>query len=303
MDRVDSLTHALVAAILAYSLGFPQLLPFVVIGAVIIDTDVLFSLISDRHPSLYLFVHGGIAHSFVGVVVMSALAYTGIALAALTGFIDPALLIRAGPGGFAAVLAGAFLHIAMDLPATPGIPLLAPKSDKKYALFILPGPSILLMAISLFFLCWMALGVVTFAQGMVAYSAIFVAFLLVRSVAFVASRPALKGAFKVIPQPDPRRWHAIYDDGDEWTVIEFRLGRGFGDPACYPKYTWTDPEHIAPYLSVPEVRRLLYTSYIVTARNEGDTLVFADPVRESGRLFYPPHFKRVAIDLHRHPAA
>ena len=176
---MDSLTHALAAAIIAYSIGFPQFIPFAVIGAVIIDTDIIFSLISDSHPSLYLFVHGGIAHSLTGAVVMSALAYTGITLAALVGLINPALLVRAGPAGFAAVLFGAFLHIAMDLPATPGIPLFAPKSDKKYALFILPGPSLFMLTVSLFFLIWLALGVVTLAEGMATYAAILVAFLLV----------------------------------------------------------------------------------------------------------------------------
>ena len=295
---MDSLTHALAAAILAYVLGFPQYIPFIVIGAVIIDADVLFGLFSKNSPDAYLFVHGGIAHSIAGVCIMSASACAGIGLAALAGFIDPAAIT---PAACAALFAGGFLHIAMDLPASPGIPLFAPISDKKYALFVLPGPSMLLLASSLFFLIWMALGVVTLAEGMVVYAAIFFAFLLVRSVAFAASRPALKGAYRVLPQPDPRRWVAFYDDGDEWTVVEFLLGKGFGDPACYPKYTWTDPAHVAPYVSLPEVRGLLYNSYIVTARKEGDSLILADPVRESGRLFYPPYYKRVVIPVTQPP--
>lgn len=296
---MDSLTHALAAAILAYVLGFPQYIPFIVIGAVIIDADVLFGLFSKNSPEAYLFVHGGIAHSIAGVCIMSASACAGICLAALAGFASPALLT---PAACAAVFAGGFLHIAMDLPASPGIPLFAPGSDKKYALFILPGPSLLMMGVSLFFLIWMALGVVTLADGMIAYAAIFFAYLAVRSVAFLLSRHELKGAFLVIPGPDPRRWLAMYDDGDEWTVIEFLLGKGFGEPACYRKYLWTTPEHVAPFLPLPEVRRLLYNSYIVTAKKEGDTLTLADPVRESGRLFYPPQFKRVVIPL-VHPVA
>jgi len=292
---VDSLTHGLVAAILAYILGFPQLIPFAVIGVVIIDTDVLFSLISDRHPSLYLFVHGGIAHSLAGAVVMSVLAYAGISLATLAGVIDPAILVRAGPAGFAAVLAGAFLHIAMDLPATPGIPLLAPKSDKKYALFILPGPSIFLMAVSLFFLFWMALGVVNVAQGMVAYAAILVAFLLVRFVAFLVSRPALRGTMRAIPQVNPLRWLAISDSGDAWTAQDYRIGLGMTDTVIMPKFRNTSAEEVAQYLAMPEVKRLMYQSYIVTAEQEGNNLILSDPLRESGRLFYPPHFKKVTI--------
>jgi inner membrane protein len=289
---VDSLTHALAAAILAYVLGFPQYIPFIVIGAVIIDADVLFSLFSKNSPGLYLFVHGGIAHSLIGVCIMAASACTGIGLAALAGFVNPAAIT---PAACAMVFAGGFLHIAMDLPASPGIPLFFPKTDRKYALFILPGPSLILLAASLFFLIWMALGVVTLAQGILAYAAIFFAFLLVRFVAFLLSRPALKGAFKVLPQPDPRRWLAFYDDGDRWRVADLVLGWGWGDPACYPKYTGTDPAHVAPYASRDEVKGLVYNSYIVTAKQEGDTLVLADPVRESGRLFYPPQHKRVTI--------
>lgn len=292
---MDSLTHGLVAAILAYVLGFPQFVPFVVIGAVIIDADVFFALISDRHPSLYLFVHGGIAHSFFGVVVMSAIAYAGIAIATLVGLVNPVVLFGAGAAGGCAILAGAFLHIAMDLPATPGIPLFAPESDKKYALFILPGPSILLMAVSLFFLAWMALGVVTFAGGMIAYAAILISFLLVRFIAFLVSRPAVRGTLWAIPQVNPLRWFLIRDSGDAWIVRDYRIGLGMTEPVTCPKFSGTDAQGVAPYLTVPEVRRLQYTSYIVTAKKEGDVLILADPVRESGRLFYPPHFKQVRI--------
>ena len=93
---MDSLTHALVADILSYSLGFPQFIPFAVIGAVIIDTDVLFSRISDRHPSLYLFAHGGIAHSLAGAVVLSALAYTGMDLVEFRQGDDMRLEMKSG---------------------------------------------------------------------------------------------------------------------------------------------------------------------------------------------------------------
>ena len=51
--------------------------------------------------------------------------------------------------GFAAVLAGALLHLAIDVLACPGIPLLAPVADRKYTMGILPGPSILLACAAL----------------------------------------------------------------------------------------------------------------------------------------------------------
>ena len=62
------------------------------------------------------------------------------------------------------------------------------------------------MGASLFFLLWMALGVVTFAEGIKGYAAIFGVFLLVRCIAFLVSRPALRGAVCAIPQANPLRW-------------------------------------------------------------------------------------------------
>ena len=299
---MDSLTHALVAAILAYVPGFPHLLPFFVLGAVIIDADILFMFFSRHHPSLYLFIHGGIAHSLAGAVAISVLAYAGIMLATLAGPISPAVIAGAGPAGFAAVLAGAALHLAMDLPATPGIPLLAPFSDRKFSLFVLPGPSILLMAASLFFAIWLVLGVVTLAEGMAVYIAIFCAFLIVRAIAFGISRPALRGAMRAIPQPDPRWWLAISDRGDAWTVQEYRMGAGCSEAVAYPKYRNLSAAEAAPYLALPEVRRLQYHSYIVTAEKEGGTVLFSDPLRVSGRVFYPPHYRQVRVAA-REPAA
>ncbi|HNX18238.1 MAG TPA: metal-dependent hydrolase [Methanoregula sp.] len=292
---MDSLTHALAAAVITYILGVPELMPFAVTGVVIIDADVLYSLFSNRHPSLYLFVHGGITHSFLGAVVMSVLAYAGIALFSVAGIIDPAFLVRAGYYGFFAVLAGAFLHIAMDLPATPGIPLFAPKSDTKYALFILPGPSIFMFVISLVFLTWMAIGITTFEKGMPLYLAIFGAFLLFRFVAYLFSRPGLRGTWRAIPQVNPLYWLAINDSGNAWTVRDYRIGRGIMNEVIYPKFTGTDSGEIARYQGLPEIRRLNYTSYIVTAKKEGDTITLSDPIRESERLFYPPQFKRVTL--------
>jgi len=88
---VDSLTHALTAAVFAYILGIPELLPFLVLGAVIIDADIFFSRVSDSNPRLYLFTHGGMAHSIGGAVGVAVLAWVGIALATLAGAVTPAL--------------------------------------------------------------------------------------------------------------------------------------------------------------------------------------------------------------------
>jgi len=293
---VDSITHALIAAIVFSSLGLPKLLPFGVLGVVIIDADIIFSLFSHNHPALYLFVHGGIAHSLSGAVAMAFLAYAGCLTAAFFGLVNPLFITSAGFAGFGAVCAGIVLHFALDIPAAPGIPLFAPFSDQKFSLFILPGPSSILLAASLFFIVWMALGVVSFLQGMAVYAAIFVVFILCRCAAFLASRPGLHGTTCALPQINPFRWLAISETPEGWDVWEHTIGSGPGDVTVYPKFRNTSSEEIAPYRSNPEVRRLYYHSYIVTAEREGNTLIFTDPLRVSARIFYPPHFKEVRIE-------
>ncbi len=121
-----------------------RLLPFAVLGTVIPDADIFYSFISDKAPSLYLFTHGGISHSLAGAFVLSILSYGVVTSIALIGIIPFSLVAIGGVSGFAAVLTGALLHIAIDVLACPGIPLLAPVSDRKYTIGILPGPSILL---------------------------------------------------------------------------------------------------------------------------------------------------------------
>jgi inner membrane protein len=152
-----------------------------------------------------------------------------------------------------------------------------------------------MLAVSLFFLIWMAFGVVTLAEGMVAYAAILIMFLLVRFLAFLVSRPALRGTVQVIPQVNPLRWLAITDSGDTWMAQDYRIGRGMADPVNYPKFKNTSPGEVAPCLTLPEVRRLRYYSYIMTSEKKEGAIIISDPLRVSGRLFYPPHFKQVRI--------
>lgn len=298
---MDSLTHALTAAVLAYTLGLPQLLPFVVLGAVIIDADIFFSRVSDSNPRLYLFTHGGCAHSLGGAVVMAVLAWAGIALATLAGMITPALPAPAGLIAFAAVLGGAFLHIGLDTLACPGIPLFAPFSDTKYTAGILPGPSMLLAVTSIVFLIGMGLGVISFPGMILPYVAIICAFLAVRLAAFCGVRAVfradLHGNGRAVPMISPLRWLLIGETPDAWTVREYRTLRGTTEPMIFLKYRHTTAEAVAPYLIVPEVRRVRYHSYITTVEQEEADLVVADPLRKAGLIFYPPYFTEVRIPL------
>ncbi|HIH03634.1 MAG TPA: metal-dependent hydrolase, partial [Methanoregulaceae archaeon] len=124
---MDSLTHGLTAAIVAYALGLPGLTLFAVAGSMIVDADVLFARAFDRNPERYLFTHGGIAHSLAGGAVMALPAWAVVAPAAGAGLFPPAISGAALPAAFAAALAGAYLHLGLDWLACPGLPLFAPR--------------------------------------------------------------------------------------------------------------------------------------------------------------------------------
>jgi inner membrane protein len=230
------------------------------------------------------------------VVVVSVIAWTTAISVPATGFVHPLLPVPAA-SAFAAVLAGALLHIGLDILAVPGLPLLAPFSDRKYTAGFLPGPSILLMADSLFFLIWMSLGGIGLSAMALMYAAIFAAFITVRLAAFCSVRTTLHGTGRAVPAINPLRWLVIGEVPDAWTVAEYRIGKGLGDREYLMKYQSTSAEEIAALLIMPEVRRFLFHSYLVTAEKVGDEIVFSDPLRESRRIFYPPHYTRVCIHL------
>jgi inner membrane protein len=292
---VDVFTHALTAALLADVLNLSQVLPFVVLGAVIADTDILFGWISDRSPSLYLFIHGGFSHSIAGTVVLSAIAWA--AASVVMGHLHFGVLIPAAPLTFAAVLAGALLHICLDTLAVPGLPLLAPFSDRKYTAGLLPGPSIFLMAVSLFFVILAVLGAVDLSVMILPYAGVFAAFLAMRLTTFCIARTALHGNGRAIPTINPLRWQVIKETPEAWTVSDYRIGKGMGEEEYFMKYRSTSAGETSAFLMLPEVRRLQFHSSIVIAEKVGDAIIFSDPLRESGRIFYPPHYKRVSVSL------
>ena len=65
---MDSITHALLIATLLTASGAPGLIVFGILGAVILDADILFHLVSSKRPTLYMFIHGGAAHSIAGAI-------------------------------------------------------------------------------------------------------------------------------------------------------------------------------------------------------------------------------------------
>ena len=296
---MDALSHSLIAWILFSQTGLSPLLPFAILGAVILDVDIFFSLISDSIPSLYQFTHGGIAHSLAGALVLSVLAYLAIVLIAFIGIIPPPALAGYGVYGFAAVLVGALFHLAIDVLACPGIPLLAPFVDRKYTLGILPGPSILLAGAALGFVVVTITQLLAFPQALTFYAWAVLLYLIVRLGSFLFAFIRLPG--RKVPGVNPFRWLSIREYETYWTVRQYTLFRGFSGESVFYKYKDTSADEVKSALRFPEVRRLFFHSSCVTAERIGSVLILTDPLREKGFLYYPPHYKRVAVTIDDQP--
>lgn len=292
---MDALSHALVVIIILLALGLPALIPFAIIGAVILDVDIFFSLISDKSPRLYLFTHGGIAHSIFGAVVISALAYLSILGITVAGVIPSSLYPGSGIAVFAIILAGAFLHLFIDLLACPGIPILAPFSKAKFTLGILPGPSVLVMGSAIAVLFLIISSRVPIFATLSVYAIVVVLYLVFRTAMFLFAAAILPG--RRVPTINPFRWLVITENDTEYSVRYYMAFSGFSNVEVFEKYRNTNPGEVKRYFNMPEVRRLMFNSYIAIAERSGATLIISDPLREKGYLYYPPKYKLVAITL------
>jgi inner membrane protein len=291
---VDALSHALIAYILFSVPGLIPLIPFAILGAVIMDADILFSWISDRIPSLYLFTHGGITHSIVGAVVLSLLAYFTVISLSVAGIIS-ADVPAPGVFGFAAILAGAFLHIVIDVSAVPGIPVLAPFSDRKYSLNILPGPSLLLFIAAFALVMEVALSMATFSSAIELYGIVVVLYITVRAGMFLAVGTQLPG--RKIPSVNPLRWLVILEDATSYRIRTYTLFKGYSEETVFEKFRNTNASDLFAVSQFPEVRRFLFFSYAVTAERNGQGIILADPLREKGLLYYPSKYKRIEVKI------
>ncbi|MDD1695765.1 MAG: metal-dependent hydrolase [Methanoregula sp.] len=292
---VDALSHALIAVILFSAAGLTELIPFAILGAVIMDADIVFSWISDRIPSLYLFTHGGITHSIAGAVVISILTYVVIILLATAGIIPTGVPAAAGVSGFAAVLAGALLHIAIDVSAIPGIPVFAPFSERKYSLGILPGPSLLLFVAAVALVMETALSMVMFSSALELFGIVVVIYFTVRVGMFLAVGVQLPG--RKIPSVNPLQWLVIREDETTYRIRTYTLFHGYSEETISGKFKGTDARELFAVAQFPEVRRFMFFSYLVTAEREGQVLILSDPLREKGFLHYPMKYKRVEVKI------
>ena len=291
---MDALSHALIASILFSAPGLTPLIPFAVLGAVIPDADIVFPKISETNPSLYLFTHGGIAHSIAGVFALTLLAYGMVVLLAAAGIIPASSIAAAGVYGFGAVLAGALLHLALDVSACPGIPVFAPFSDRKYTLGILPGPSLLLAVAALGLVMVVTLPLLPFSSAIVIYGSVVILYIAVRAAMFLVAAVKLPG--RKVPSINPFRWLVIQEDETSYKVRTYTLFFGYSGEAEFEKFRNTDAGELAVAAQLPKVRRFFFYSYIVTAERTGSVLILTDPLREKGYLYYPQLHKRVEVD-------
>jgi len=288
---LDSITHAL-AAVLAFSGPLEGMgLLAAVLGAVLPDCDILFHAISGRDPRLFLFTHGGFTHSFPGTLVTAAGITTGFATWSCVTGQDPFFFGIMGMIFFSAV-GGALTHVILDFLVLPGIPLLYPLTERKVSLKIFPGPSILLLLISISFIFFSLLGLAK-SQILHIYAVFLVGAILARAgLKVIAVHRFGKGA---LPTFNPMKWLVIEDAGDTFRVYYSHLFSSPEGERVYPKSSGYPPPDPAEHMQDPDIRRLFYNSYVVIAERQEEGALFRDPLREDGYFFYPTEHTRTLI--------
>lgn len=289
---MDIFTHAVAILVILFATGNAVFIPSGVIGAVIIDIDMTWFFIARRNPSLYLLHHAGFSHSFFGAMVLSAIAFmTTLALASagwLPGTLPEGSLVPA----FAAMLAGAYLHLFLDWLAAPGLPLQYPLTEKRFGLAMTPMPLYFLITV-------LALGFlgVTLFHGLTielaeVYGAIFAGIILVSAgMKWLVHRKAPGRSFYTL---HPFQWIVIREENPSYTVVVYDMFRGVIRELNFGKFRNIRPEEAHRYDS-PELRRHRYFSYISTVEKKGSEIIFHDPVREEGLISYPPWYQSVSV--------
>jgi len=290
---MDIFTHAVAITVLLFATGNAALIPFGVLGAVIIDIDMAYSIIARRDPSLYLIFHGGFNHSFFGATILSFIALgvtlilsaSGLILTPMTG----AIVIPA----IAAVLAGAYLHVFLDYLAAPGLPLLYPLTEKRFGLSLFPMPVYFLITL----LALASLGSIFF-RGMspdlvMVYGVIFTGIIIVslgmKWVVYQRTHGRSYPTFHLF------QWIVIREADASYSVMFYDIFRGVLRELTYEKYREITPSEAHRYDSLPDVRRHRYFSYISTVEKNGRGITFRDPVRDEGLISYPPWYPSVTI--------
>lgn len=293
---MDSITHALLVVTLLMVIGVPALVPFGILGAVILDADILFYLFSSKRPSLYMFIHGGAAHSIAGAAGMAVIASASMFIIVLAAgyffqFIAPFTFNLQALG---AVITGAILHVLLDFFASPGIPLLWPGNDTRYTLGIFAGPSAVMICISLVFILLILTGFILFS-GLIFYGVLFLAYLAISVFIRLAAAFRINGG--TIPTINPLRWMVIEKSQDCWSLkfVDLLNGNENGN-RTWVALRGVTKDTIARVSDIPEVRRVNYHSYFtIASRQDNGNIVIQDPARVEGIVRYPPYYTSVTL--------
>jgi inner membrane protein len=295
LSDVDSITHALLVATLLAAAGAQEFIVFGILGAVILDADVLFTLVSGNRPSLYMYIHGGAAHSIVGSTVMAIAAYSTffiVWVSAVAAF-QVQVVFQFGIAAILCTIAGAWVHIALDYLATPGIPVFWPRSERKYTAGIFAGPSFFMIVVSWTFLILLIPGIIPLSLLWI-YGALFLVFLCARSTIRMIAFVRLPR--HTYPTFNPLHWMVIRNDGGCWSAGFFLITGGvFGEAKTYSEYTGVTEGDMKEIEFIPEVRRVRYHSYFTVAERNGESITIRDPMREDGTIRYPPYYVKVTV--------
>ncbi len=274
-----------------------------VLGSVILDIDVILFPLSDPFPSLFIFTHGGITHTLIGAMVVSVFAFMGIRKFLTGPFMQDRILPRFPQMGenimksswaLIPVLAGAYLHTLLDCCASPGLPLLYPVSAQKVTLGILSGSSGILLAMSLVFTIFFLRGRIT-PRHVKIYTTLFLVVLLFSAGMKLYVSTTSTG--RSIPTLNPFSWLIIEENDTAYQVGEYDIFSGISNTTIFEKYQNISPDEAAPYMHVPEVRRLNYFSYMWVVEKNSTAVILYDPLRTGQTLWYPPYYASVELQV------
>ena len=263
--------------------GVTVLIPFGILGAVIPDLDILFYLVSSKRPHLYMFIHGGLAHSLSGAAAIAIIAYgiLYVLIRTIEYFFHITLPVTFTLLALIAVIAGAMTHVALDFLASPGIPLFWPWKETRYTPGIFAGPSPIMIFISLGFIILYIAGLIP-VSGLKIYGSLFLAYLAISVMIRIAATLKIKG--KTHPTINPLKWRVIEKENNSWSLkfVDLLTGRDTGN-RTWPALQGVTEEDIARISDIPEVRRVRYHSaFTIAYRRDNGDIVIGDPSRVEG---------------------
>lgn len=293
---MDDISHALLIAAMFVVAGATDYIPFAIIGAIALDADVLLMPFFRNDPTRFIFTHGGITHSITGALAV----VVGSSLVLIMAAGSVPWLVQGLPWWaiILSVVTGSLSHLGFDYLAYPGIPVLYPFRERKYTLGVFAGPSLVVMVISLIFLgsfFFFGLPLVS----LLIYAFVVALFLVASGVIKIYVDLTNRGITIPHFSPVPLKWYILDEDANSYHLSGLVLPRSVTPLRHYLKYTGITPAETRCYLDLPEVRRLIYNSYIVIVERRDENIVFSDPMREEGFIRYPPYFTVVEVRAER----